>query len=447
MELEIPNGWAPNRHQQGLWDAMMRDGVNRAVCVWHRRAGKDSSALNITAAKAWQEVGTYWHLLPTAVQARRVIWNETDRHHRRIIDQVHPPELRESKRDDEMSIRLANGSLWQLAGSDNYNSLVGANVRGVVFSEWSLCDPEAWTYIRPILRENGGWAMFIFTPRGRNHGFDLWKQTEGSNRWYRSLLDVRQTYREDGSPVITEADVAEDIADGMSPEMAQQEYYCSFAAGVVGSFFGRAIEEARSLGRIGRVPHDSMRLVHLHFDIGLRDQTACWFSQRDAFGWRFFRYREWRDVALRDIFREVAAMDYDFGTVNLPHDGAKRDQGTAIRLREYADEAFSRADVIVHPQYDVQTSIEASRYLITRSYFDEKECERGIQVLENYRKTWDEKRKVYHEKPEHDWASHGADAFRLAGMDSAPGPAEADEVVDLRGRRQSISVRRSMGYR
>lgn len=427
---------------------MLRDGIKRAVCVWHRRAGKDSTALNLTAVKAWQEVGTYWHLLPTKVQARHVVWNETDAKRRRIIDQVWPPELRESKREDDMAIRLANGSLWQCAGSDNYNSLVGSNVRGVVFSEWSLCDPASWDYIRPILRENGGWAIFIYTPRGRNHGWDLWEATKNSPRFYRSLLDVRQTFREDGSPIVSELDVVHEMEDGMSPEMAQQEFYCSFAAGVVGAYFARALEEAREAkpSRIGKVPHDAMRVVHLHFDLGLRDQTAVWFSQRDAFGWRFFRYEEYRDRALLEVFNEIAQMPYRFGTINLPHDGAKRDQGTGIQLRHYADDAFREADVIVHPQYDVQTTIEAARHLITRSWFDEDGCKRGLQVLLNYRKVWDDKRKTYRENPLHDWASHGADAFRLAGMDAAPGPADADDEVIGSRVTGGPSVRRSTGY-
>jgi phage terminase large subunit len=77
--------------------------------------------------------------------------------------------MREATRETDMLIRFKNGSTWQVVGSDNYNSLVGSPPVGVIFSEWSLAKPDAWTYLRPILAENGGWAVFIWTPRGRNH--------------------------------------------------------------------------------------------------------------------------------------------------------------------------------------------------------------------------------------------------------------------------------------
>ena len=94
----VPNGWWCRPHQVALWNALApEDGLRRACEVWHRRAGKDSVALNLTAAKMFQRVGTYWHLLPTNVQARKVVWNESDGQHRRISDQAFPPELRVAK--------------------------------------------------------------------------------------------------------------------------------------------------------------------------------------------------------------------------------------------------------------------------------------------------------------------------------------------------------------
>ena len=288
--VSLPHDWQPTAHQLPLWQAMKpRHGLKRGIAVWHRRAGKDSTAINLCAVKAHQEVGTYWHLLPTNVQARRVVWNETDRHHRRIIDQAFPKALRESTSESDMSIRMLNGSLYQLGGSDNYNSLVGANVRGVIFSEWALCDPAAWNYIRPILVENDGWALFIYTPRGRNHGWSLWEDTAKADHWHRSRLTILQTQREDGSPIMTEAQIEQEQADGMSHEAAQQEFYCSFAAGVVGAYFARELEIAREQGRIGKVLHDKRYACHLYFDLGIDDATAVWVGQRDGFQRKWLR--------------------------------------------------------------------------------------------------------------------------------------------------------------
>ena len=401
------------------------DGLKRGIAIWHRRGGKDSTALNLTCFKAHQRIGTYWHLLPSQRQAKRVVWNETDSRGRRIIDQAFPHDIRESTSELELSIRFTNGSLWQLGGSDNYDSLVGSNVRGVVFSEWALCNPAAWDYIRPILLENDGWALFIYTPRGRNHGWELWERVRNNSRWFAELLTRHDTFRDDGvTPIFTDDMIEQEREDGMSEEMIEQEYECSFAAGVVGAYFARYLEKARKEGRIGSVPWSRRYPVHLYFDLGIDDCTAVWFGQRVGWQRRWFKYLEWKDVALQDIFDEVAEMPYRYGTVNLPHDGKQRDKGTGRKIQEYADDAFEgqRAAIYVHEAYNVQDSIEAGRALISQSWFDEVNCKHGLSALLNYQKVWDEKKKAYQQNPMHNWASHGADAWRLAGMDDVDEP-------------------------
>ena len=139
--ISIPNEWAPRPHQIGLFKAYDA-GTKRFCVVWHRRAGKDSTVLNLSAKAMLERVGTYWHLFPYQTQARKAIWNGIDSKGRKILDQVFPQEIRKRTSSQEMLIELVNGSTWQLAGSDNYDSLVGSNPVGVVFSEWSLCDPN-----------------------------------------------------------------------------------------------------------------------------------------------------------------------------------------------------------------------------------------------------------------------------------------------------------------
>ena len=142
-QVKIPYRWKPRKYQMKLWK-YLEDGGKRAVAVWHRRAGKDSLSLNWTAVAAFERVGVYWHMLPLQTQARKVVWDAIDKQGRRVIDQVFPKQLRKSINSQEMKIELVNGSIWQCLGSDNYNSLVGANPVGVVFSEYSIADPAAW---------------------------------------------------------------------------------------------------------------------------------------------------------------------------------------------------------------------------------------------------------------------------------------------------------------
>ena len=221
----IPNDWQPRAYQRALYNAFGHGKrYQRGSVIWHRRAGKDSTVLNLTARDMFKRVGSYWHLFPEQSQARKAIWNGIDGAGQRIIDQVFPAEVRAGKSEQEMLIRLLNGSTWQMAGSDNYNSLVGSNPVGVVFSEWALANPAAWDYIRPILLENQGWALFITTPRGRNHAYETHLLAQTSDTWFDEILTVDETR------VLTAEDIESERAGGMSEAKIAQEYYCSFEA-------------------------------------------------------------------------------------------------------------------------------------------------------------------------------------------------------------------------
>lgn len=225
MPLTIPNGWTARPHQTNLFNTFGHGKqFQRGAAVWHRRAGKDSCALNLTARDMFKRVGTYWHLFPEQTQARRAIWNGIDRDGRRIIDQFLPPAVRRRENGQEMLIETVNGSMWQMAGSDNYDSLVGSNPVGVVFSEWSLANPEAWEYIRPILVENGGWALFIYTPRGRNHGYSTYLNALDDKDWFCERLTV------DDTGLVTKDQIEAERRAGMSDGKIRQEFYCSFEA-------------------------------------------------------------------------------------------------------------------------------------------------------------------------------------------------------------------------
>ncbi|PZQ57315.1 MAG: hypothetical protein DI570_20010, partial [Phenylobacterium zucineum] len=182
--FELPLHWVPRGYQSALWEKL-RAGCKRADVVAHRRWGKDEVALHWAAAAASTQPGTYWHLLPEASQGRKAIWDAVNPHTgARRIDEAFPASVRRRVWASEMKIELNNGSIWQVVGSDNYDSLVGASPRGVVFSEWSLAKPEAWTFIRPILAENDGWALFLWTPRGRNHATRAFEARQKEPDWF-----------------------------------------------------------------------------------------------------------------------------------------------------------------------------------------------------------------------------------------------------------------------
>jgi hypothetical protein len=403
-------------HQTALWH-YLDTGGKRAVAVWHRRAGKDSTAINWTATEAIDKVGVYWHMLPTQRQARKVIWDGIDRHGRRVIDQAFPKEIVKASRSQDMQKELINGSMWQLCGSDNYDSLVGSNPIGVIFSEWSLCDPKAWDYVRPILAENGGWAIFIYTARGKNHGFKMSEMARKNPNWFHSLLTVDNTTREDGSPVITQDAIQEDRNAGMSEDMIQQEYYCSFEVAIPGAYFAKEIAAARADNRICFVPIEPHIDVHTFWDLGISKGNAMviWFVQAVGKEIRVINHYENEDEPMSHYIQYLDRFESDhkitYGEHHAPHDISVRDLMSGKKRIDTAREMgidFRMVDRTVN----LNDSIEATRRLFSRCWFDETRCEDGIAALASYHREFDDKHQVFRDVPVHDWASNSADAFR-----------------------------------
>jgi hypothetical protein len=408
MPIEMPNGWNPRPHQRNLWNYLERGG-KRAVAVWHRRAGKDSLSVNFTAAQMVERVGVYWHMLPTAKQARKVVWAGVDRQQRKIIDQAFPPLLRKRMNDQDMLIELVNGSVWQCVGSDNYNALVGANPVGVVFSEYSLTDPAAWEYIRPILRENGGWAIFIFTPRGKNHAYDLFETARQNPNWFCEKLTV------DDTGIITPEGIEEERRSGMDEDLIQQEFYCSFDAAVKGTYYSGLMAAAQKDGRIGDVPYLTDRPVYTAWDLGIGDATGIWFWQEDGFYFNIIDYYEANDVGLNTYLKVLREKGYTYAPKHVfPHDVNVRELSSGDSRKKILER--SGFGVKVCPKESVDEGIEAVRNILPRCRFDEKKCVRGIRALSEYHKKWNENMKDYLPTPCHDWTSHGADAFRYFAL-------------------------------
>src|SRR6185312_14576271 len=171
--INLPHNFKPRPYQIPVLRAL-DGGAKRVVAVWHRRAGKEKTFINYTAmAAACDRVGTYFYLFPTYTQAKKAVWDGRDRDGFPFIGHF-PPEIVAKKNEQELKITLTNGSIFQLVGSDNIDAVMSTNPIGCVFAEYALQDPRAWDYVRPILRENGGWAIFDFTPRGKNHGYQIY---------------------------------------------------------------------------------------------------------------------------------------------------------------------------------------------------------------------------------------------------------------------------------
>lgn len=418
MRIRLPNEWSPRQYQLPVWK-YLEGGGKRACLIWHRRSGKDDVALNWAAIAAHERVGEYWHMLPAASQARKAIWDAVSPHTgKRRIAQAFPLDLREKTREDEMTIRFRSGSLWRVVGSDNYQSLLGSTPAGIVFSEWALADPDAWAFLRPILMENNGWALFITTPRGTNHAHKTLALANSDPNWFAQVLSNRET------GVFTEAQLADELREyqhdyGEEEGLAlfEQEYHCSFESALIGSYYGayltRALKDTPK--RIGTIPIDRAVPVHTAWDLGISDSTAIWFIQRAGREFRLIDYHEGAGVGLDEYARvlEERRVKYKwvYGNHYFPHDIAVRELGNKGKSREDTLRELGYKATVV-PQHNVMDGINAVRRMIDQSWIDDVRCERGLNALRNYRREWDDRLKKFRDAPLHDWASHGADALR-----------------------------------
>jgi phage terminase large subunit len=413
--IQVPFNFTPRRYQLPVLRAL-DGGCTRAVAVWHRRSGKEKTFINYTARKCIDRVGTYFYAFPTYTQGKRAIWDGRDRDGFPFLGHF-PPEIVKAKDATELKITLINGSIFQLVGTDNIDSLMSTNPLGVVFAEYSLQDPRGWDYLRPILRENGGWAVFDYTPRGKNHGYTLYEmarklQADGDPAWFAQRLTVADT------GVISPAEIEAERREGMDEEMIQQEYYCSFAGAMQGSIFGKQMDEADQEGRICAVPWQREFPVSTWWDIGTGDATAIWFTQDVGREVHVIDYYEnsGPGVGIDHYIRYLQSKPYIWGTHNGPHD---------MRANSFAAGGISAWDQaralgihfeVVPRVVDKQDSINAARAFVGRCWFDRVKTERGRLALISYHRTWDERRRMYSTAPYHDWSADGADGFQCLAM-------------------------------
>lgn len=404
------------------------NGVLRGVCIWPRRHGKDLHGLQLLMQGALTRVGLYNYYFPTFSLAKKIVWKGMDKDGTPFLDYI-PKELlkpgSEGKNETDLRLEFTNGSIIQLVGTDNINqNLIGINPIGCLYTEYPVQNPMAWDLTRPILAENGGWAWFLYTPRGRNHGYRLYQiAKEHPESWFLSHLDITQTTLQDGvTPVITPAFIAQEIEQGMDPDLAQQEYYVSFDAPMQGSYYGRLLAQAFLSNRVGCVPYDPALTVLSGWDLGVDDQTAIWYAQLAGEEIRLIDYYEASGEDFFHYFQHTMKKGWKHETVYLPHDAAKTEWGTGKSAEEIAVKAFRNVGVSVvrTPKLDVNESIGVVRRLFPRFRFHDPTTGKmryrghsGTDCLASYHKKYNEEKQEYENKPHHNWACMARDTMVL----------------------------------
>ena len=372
-----------------------------ACIVAHRRAGKTVATVFdlLTCALGTKKANArYAYIAPYYSQAKAVAWDYLKRFSAPVAAKVI---------ESELSVELFNGSRVRLFGADNPDALRGIYLDGVVLDEYGDQRPTVWgEIIRPLLTDRKGWATFIGTPKGKNHFYDIRQQAQGEDWLY---VELRASE--------TRALAAEELADAartMTKAQYQQEFECAFDVPALGAIYAQEYQAARDGRRIANVPYDPLLQVSTHWDIGIGDCTAIWFAQRQGAEIRVIDYYEANSQGLDHYVAMLKSKPYVYSEDWLPHDAQSR-QLTSGKSTIEILRALGR-NAKVTPKLSLEDGINAARMIWPRCWFDEAKTTRGLECLQNYRRELNEKLGEFRSNPVHDWASHGADAFRYLAV-------------------------------
>ena len=408
MIIQLPYKFSPRIYQLPLLSAM-DSGKKKAAIVWHRKSGKEKTCWNLMIKKTQERVGNYWYIFPKLTQARKVIWEGIDQDGVRFLDHIPKQFIDGEPNSTNLFIKFKNGSTLQLIGSDTFDTSIGGNPVGVVFSEYSLTDPSVWSYLRPILANNGGWVIFNFTPRGENHAYDLYAMGKADpDNWFTQILTVDDT--KSLSPEVLAQEEKEYIKLEGNNATFRQEYYCDFTVPIAGAYYAEQIIQATKEGRITRIPYEQTLPVFTFWDLGINDTNAIWFSQMVGGEIRFIDYECASGVSMIDWIKRVKEKPYIYEAYYGPHDIMVHEY-TTNKTRFETAKAHGVTFKVV-PKTGINDGINAVRIVFNKCWFDKEKCAEGINALKSYHKEFDDNKKCYVDHPYHDWSSNGADAFR-----------------------------------
>ena len=412
-ERVIDTGYRPREPQRAIHKAVA---ANRfTVVVAHRRMGKTVAAINQlihSSLKCGNDNPRYAYIAPTYGQAKRIAWDYLEQFTRPLDAKLNVSELKA----DFFGRRI------QLYGSDNPDSLRGQYFDGVVIDEIADQDPKIWNeIIRPALADRKGFALFLGTPKGRNHFADFRDRAASSEDW--SLLEFKASETGILDPMELESARKE-----MGADKYAQEFECSFSAPVTGSYYGELINDLESAERICPIGYESLARTFCGWDLGMSDSTAIWVAQIASKEVRIIDYVENHGVGLDWYVEWLRDKGYEHATQILPHDVQVRELGTGKSRKEMLEEAG--LEITVAPRLSVADGIQAVRQLLPRCWFN-VDTKQGIDALRNYRREYDEKRAVFYDRPLHDWSSHAADAFRYLAIGLNEGSSSWDKPLNI----------------
>jgi hypothetical protein len=331
--------------------------------------------------------------------------------------------------ESELYVRLKhNGAEICIYGADNPDSFRGQYFDGIVLDEYGDMSPSVWgKVLLPTLQDRKGWAVFIGTFKGKNHLYRIHRRAQGLDlppgenpetwkaRWFHFILKASE------SGILPESELAIARSE-QDEEEYQQEYECNPNAAIKGTYYAKEIAKLEQKGHIYSefAEYDPNLPVNVFTDLGLYDSTVLIFTQEHSDGHAFIDCYENHGQRLSHYFDIMEGKSYKYANIWLPHDARAGTLQTGVATVQLAIEEARRLNrydtsvenlVNISPKLDLQDGINAARKALPTCYFGSK-TEDLVEALRAYKRQWDEDNKVFREKPDHDWSSHYADAFR-----------------------------------
>lgn len=382
-----------------------------SVCVMHRRFGKTVMAINhlLRDAVMCQKNNPRFHYLaPTYKQAKSVAWDYV----KEFAGGIPGVKFNET----ELRCDLPTGARLQLLGADDGGDrLRGIYSDGVCIDEVADMPESVFPeVIRPALSDRKGYCIFIGTPRGHNAFFDYWQLAADEPGWFRAMYKASET-------AIVDSEELAAAQGAMSDEQYDQEFECSFIAAVPGAIFGKEVQKLDEKGQITTVPYEPTVRVDTHWDLGVGDATAIWFTQTVGRGSiHVIDYFEQRGEGLPYYARVLDERGYLYGTHTAPHDIEVREMGSGKSRRETAYDLGINFRVC--PKLPLEDGIHAAKMMLPRCWFDRDNCADGLEALRFYHRKYDERNRTFRTSIVHDWSSHAADAWRYASLSLRESP-------------------------
>lgn len=371
----------------------------------HRRGGKTVAALNDMIRRAVRldkEDGRYGFVEPQLNQAKDVVWNYLKKYTAPIVT---------DKNEAELWVEVPNAagsvSRIRLYGADNADRIRGGYFDGVIEDEYADIAPNVREeIISPMLSDRRGWETVIGTIKGRNHLYKLWEDTRDDPEWFTLYAKASDTG-------ILDPDELDTQRKRMAPARYAQEFELDADAAIQGAYWGKELADAEAAGRL--VPIEpAPGAVNTVWDLGIGDSTAIWFWQAVGAEIRVLDFYENHGHGIEHYAGVVASKPWPKGVDWVPHDAKVRELGTG-RTRVETMISHGLQPRLV-PDHKVEDGIEAARRVLGRTWFHMPATRDGVEGLKQYRADYDEKLRVFKDKPRHDWTSHRADAFRYLAM-------------------------------